>query len=75
MDPPQDGDDEHNVVGGMMGRLGFEGGHVRGTTGHQLIEQLGLGEGSRVVDLQVSTHEAETFRIVLTFCRMICLRV
>jgi hypothetical protein len=75
MDPPQDGDDEHNVVGGMMGRLGFEGGHVRGTTGHQLIEQLGLGEGSRVVDLQVRTHQVESFRIALTLYRMICLRV
>lgn len=75
MDPPQDGDDEHNVVGGMMGRLGFEGGHVRGTTGHQLIEQLGLGEGSRVVDLQVSRNKIDTFGAILTRHRMICLRV
>jgi hypothetical protein len=51
MDPPQEGDDDHNVVGGMMGRLGIDGGSQ---TGRDLIESLGLGEGSRVVDLQVS---------------------
>ncbi|WVQ97598.1 hypothetical protein IAU59_004712 [Kwoniella sp. CBS 9459] len=63
MDPPQDGDEANNVVDGMVARLGLgmdidgEGGNVgsgsagRGT-GLQLMEQLGLGEGTRVVDLQ-----------------------
>ncbi|OCF37632.1 hypothetical protein I316_00759 [Kwoniella heveanensis BCC8398] len=63
MDPPQEGDEANNVVDGMVARLGLdmeidgEGGSVgpgsvgRGT-GLQLMEQLGLGEGTRVVDLQ-----------------------
>ena len=57
MDPPQEGDDDVNVVEGMMGRLGLDGAH-QGTTGQELIEQLGLGEGTRVVDLQVGTRVA-----------------
>ena len=52
MDPPQEGDDDV-PVGGMIHRLGIEGSRD-GRTGRQLIESLGLGEGSRVVDLQVS---------------------
>ncbi|WVF70307.1 hypothetical protein IAT40_005096 [Kwoniella sp. CBS 6097] len=63
MDPPQEGDEANNVVNGMVARLGLDmdidgeggnaapGGVGRGT-GLQLMEQLGLGEGTRVVDLQ-----------------------
>ena len=57
MDPPQEGDDDVNVVGGMVARLGLgEAGGVGVRPGAQaeLMEQLGLGEGTRVVDLQVS---------------------
>ncbi|WWD17710.1 hypothetical protein CI109_102151 [Kwoniella shandongensis] len=53
MDPPQEGDIEGaSVVGGMVARLGMglEGG--RGMEGLELMEHLGLGEGTRVVDLQ-----------------------
>jgi hypothetical protein len=54
MDPPQEGDDDVNVVGGMVARLGLgEGGVVRPGAQAELMEQLGLGEGTRVVDLQV----------------------
>jgi hypothetical protein len=56
MDPPQEGDDDVNVVGGMVARLGLsEGGVVRPGAQAELMEQLGLGEGTRVVDLQVCT--------------------
>jgi hypothetical protein len=57
MDPPQDGDEDMNmnVMGGMAERLGLgEGGVVRPGAQAELMEQLGLGEGTRVVDLQVS---------------------
>ena len=55
MDPPQEGDEDVNVVGGIMGRLGLEAGHqARAQSGRDFIESLGLGEGTRVVDLQVS---------------------
>jgi hypothetical protein len=55
MDPPQEGDEDVNVVGGMVARLGLgEGGGVRPGAQAELMEQLGLGEGTRVVDLQVS---------------------
>lgn len=65
MDPPQEGDDDVNVVGGMMGRLGLDGGHARDATGRELIERLGLGEGSRVVDLQVSDPLRHLLRLAL----------
>lgn len=55
MDPPQEGDEDVNVMGGMVARLGLgEGGVVRPGAQAELMEQLGLGEGTRVVDLQVS---------------------
>lgn len=44
MDPPQP-DDDPNVIGGMAAQLGMRG--------MELMERLGLGEGTRVVDLQV----------------------
>jgi len=54
MDPPQEGDEDVNVMGGMVARLGLgEGGVVRPGAQAELMEQLGLGEGTRVVDLQV----------------------
>ena len=55
MDPPQEGDDDMNVVGGMVARLGLgeAGVGVRPGAQAELMEQLGLGEGTRVVDLQV----------------------
>ena len=56
MDPPQDGDEDVNVVGGMMGRLGIEGGQGVNPSGRELMESLGLGEGTRVVDLQARPH-------------------
>jgi hypothetical protein len=61
MDPPQEGDEDLNVVGGMMGRLGMESGGG-GQTGRELIESLGLGEGSRVVDLQVCLSSSSSVR-------------
>ncbi|WRT64318.1 uncharacterized protein IL334_001250 [Kwoniella shivajii] len=52
MDPPQEGDDSSvNLVGGMVARLGLEGEGV-GMQGLELMEHLGLGEGTRIVDLQ-----------------------
>lgn len=39
MDPPQEGDDAPSSIRGMNGLA--------------LMEQLGLGEGTRVIDLQV----------------------
>ncbi|WVQ62005.1 uncharacterized protein L199_000138 [Kwoniella botswanensis] len=52
MDPPQEGDENSvNVVGGMVARLGLEGEGV-GMQGLELMEHLGLGEGTRIVDLQ-----------------------
>ena len=39
MDPPQEGDEDDGRMGGIQ-RL-------------ELMEELGLGEGTRVVDLQV----------------------
>jgi hypothetical protein len=63
MDPPQEGDEDVNVMGGMVARLGLgEGGVVRPGAQAELMEQLGLGEGTRVVDLQVRLfiyHDAE----------------
>jgi hypothetical protein len=54
MDPPQEGDEDVNVMGGMVARLGLgEGGVVRPGAQAELMEQLGLGEGTRIVDLQV----------------------
>lgn len=55
MDPPQEGDEDVNVIGGMVARLGFgeAGRGVRPGGQVELMEQLGLGEGTRVVDLQV----------------------
>lgn len=53
MDPPQEGDEAHGVVHGMAARLGLGEGATR-AGGLELMEQLGLGEGTRVVDLQVS---------------------
>ena len=53
MDPPQEGDehDRTNVINGMVARLGLS--QANGTNDRmQLMEQLGLGEGTRVVDLQ-----------------------
>lgn len=61
MDPPQEGDEDHNVVGGMVARLGLGEagvGVVRPGAQAELMEQLGLGEGTRVVDLQVSPHSS-----------------
>ena len=57
MDPPQP-DDEHdvNVAGGLAARLGL--GTQAGVGGMELMEQLGLGEGTRVIDLQVSLISA-----------------
>ncbi len=55
MDPPQEGDDAPSAIHGMNGLA--------------LMEQLGLGEGTRVIDLQVrllSLHLADG--------RTICLR-
>ncbi|WVW82485.1 hypothetical protein I302_104496 [Kwoniella bestiolae CBS 10118] len=52
MDPPQEGDENSvNVVGGMVARLGLEGEGVS-MQGLELMEHLGLGEGTRIVDLQ-----------------------
>jgi hypothetical protein len=57
MDPPQEGDEDINVIGGMVARLGLgmaePGRGVRPGGQVELMEQLGLGEGTRVVDLQV----------------------
>ncbi|KAK8866087.1 hypothetical protein IAR55_001238 [Kwoniella newhampshirensis] len=53
MDPPQEGDIEGaSVVGGMVARLGMGLDGGRGMEGLELMEHLGLGEGTRVVDLQ-----------------------
>jgi hypothetical protein len=52
MDPPQPGEDEADglqVVGGMVARLGL---NINESNGRELIERLGLGEGTRIVDLQ-----------------------
>jgi hypothetical protein len=59
MDPPQPGEDEAEAdglqaVGGIVARLGLEADGDPRTRGRELIERLGLGEGTRVVDLQVS---------------------
>jgi len=43
MDPPQEGDEDNGNAPGA----------IRGMIGLALMEQLGLGEGTRVVDLQV----------------------
>ncbi|KAL7419265.1 hypothetical protein Q5752_006102 [Cryptotrichosporon argae] len=52
MDPPREGDEEDaRVVGGIVTRLGLGEG-VPGVRPTELMEQLGLGEGTRVVDLQ-----------------------
>lgn len=54
MDPPQPGEDEADglqVVGGMVARLGLNL-NLPQSNGRELIERLGLGEGTRVVDLQ-----------------------
>ncbi len=60
MDPPQEGDDDHaNVPGAIRG----------------MVEQLGLGEGTRVVDLQVLP--SPPYFIILCLPRMTrttCLR-
>ncbi|WVQ82467.1 hypothetical protein IAT38_004596 [Cryptococcus sp. DSM 104549] len=54
MDPPQEGDDvTQSALSGMAARLGLEDGGVpRTMEGLELMEHLGLGEGTRVVDLQ-----------------------
>ncbi|WWC86422.1 uncharacterized protein L201_001299 [Kwoniella dendrophila CBS 6074] len=50
MDPPQEGDDSNaGLVDGMVARLGLEGDGVS-MQGLELMEHLGLGEGTRVVD-------------------------
>ncbi|WVR06034.1 hypothetical protein IAU60_003062 [Kwoniella sp. DSM 27419] len=56
MDPPQEGEEaSQNIVPGMVARLGLglDGDNVAvgGGTSLELMEQLGLGEGTRVVDL------------------------
>ncbi len=58
MDPPKDGDEDDAgaVVGGMVARLGLRSGSVSRAGGLELMEELGLGEGTRVVDLQVGGH-------------------
>ncbi|WWC58764.1 uncharacterized protein I303_101308 [Kwoniella dejecticola CBS 10117] len=55
MDPPQEGDEANaGLVGGMVARLGLDGEGVGGVRmqGLELMEHLGLGEGTRIVDLQ-----------------------
>lgn len=58
MDPPQEGDEDVNVMGGMAARLGLgaDGVGLRPGAQAELMEQLGLGEGTRVVDLQVCRY-------------------
>lgn len=58
MDPPQEGEEPLalacGVVGEVAARLGFTGVGVGvGEEGLELMEHLGLGEGTRIVDLQV----------------------
>lgn len=53
MDPPQPDDMDVNIVGGMAARLGLAQ-QRSGMGGMELMERLGLGDGTRVVDLQVS---------------------
>lgn len=58
MDPPQEGEQPLALAGGVVGevaaRLGFGGVGVGvGEEGLELMEHLGLGEGTRIVDLQV----------------------
>lgn len=58
MDPPQEGEEPlalaRGVVGEVAARLGFTGVGVGvGEEGLELMEHLGLGEGTRIVDLQV----------------------
>lgn len=53
MDPPHPDDDQVNVAGGLAARLGLSGSQG----GMELMEQLGLGEGTRVIDLQVSSYQ------------------
>lgn len=67
MDPPQPEDEDSganaNLVGGMVARLGLESGGVGGVGGGMaLMEQLGLGEGTRVVDMQVSLSASAVWR-------------
>ncbi|KAE8542905.1 hypothetical protein D1P53_000968 [Cryptococcus gattii VGV] len=57
MDPPQEGEEPLalacGVVGEVAARLGFTGVGVGvGEEGLELMEHLGLGEGTRIVDLQ-----------------------
>lgn len=52
MDPPQEGDEDNNILPSMAARLGLPEA-ARGVGGMELMEQLGLGEGTRVIDLQV----------------------
>ena len=53
MDPPQPGDDDN-------------GGAIRGMDGLALMEQLGLGEGTRIIDLQVSSLLVSPFCLYLS---------
>lgn len=74
MDPPQEGDEDVNVMGGMVARLGLgEGGVVRPGAQAELMEQLGLGEGTRVVDLQVCYYSSSWLYWIKLIIRMIYL--
>lgn len=77
MDPPQEGEEPLalacGVVGEVAARLGFTGVGVGvGEEGLELMEHLGLGEGTRIVDLQVCLFlfQPKSFRVVLmvSFC-------
>ncbi|RXK39260.1 hypothetical protein M231_03480 [Tremella mesenterica] len=50
MDPPEEGVDTASVVGGIAARLGLRDGASGGVEG--MMNHLGLGEGTRVVDMQ-----------------------
>jgi hypothetical protein len=49
MDPPREGDEDGDVVGSIVARLGLPSGSAPNPA--ELMEQLGLGLGTRVVDL------------------------
>lgn len=53
MDPPQPDDEHSGVVGGIAARLGLQQQSDPSMGGLDLMERLGLGDGTRVVDMHV----------------------
>lgn len=54
MDPPQPEDEHNGVAGGIAARLGLSQQGAGSLGGLDLMERLGLGNGTRVVDMHVS---------------------